>query len=338
MGRTRGSVLAIALLIIAALSATAVALANYLSTETRLMRYYLAQAQARALANGGLVLAMIQLAKDVQQATTQQPPEPYDWLGDNWSRFPSTKTTSSDTWEITLPAEDSLNIRVVDEERKLNVNRIEDQDVGSMVKRLLNNSQVATEVIADYIDGDVTPRSNDSVEEIPGSTGVKPYKAKNAPVVHVTEILSIPPWQGLPQQQDLTKRLLAHTTVAPTTTVNINTAPQEVLEAVGLPTLAKSILTFCQQGGHFTSLNPMVTVSPPTRPVPFNTNDAEFLNARKHLDVKSTIFTVRVDVSTRNPMTTSHIEVIVSRQPQSAGPPSFKVAGTDFQVLSWKEL
>lgn len=288
-----GSVLAIALWVVAMLAAAAVALAAYLSTEIRLVRYHVAKAQARMLARAGLTLALERLQRDMFLKADPTQPEPYDWLGDDWVK----------DWTVRWSPEQSVTVRIVDEERHLNLNRLDEPGVAAMVKQLAGNPAVVDLVIA--------------------------YKtSKGAPIARLAEITSLESVKAFSDRQAVT-RLLDHATIAATTLVNINTAPREMLEAVGLPTLASSLLAFREQGHYLTSLEPLVTTEDLTQPAPFDTANTEFKNAKQHVTVASNAFTIRVEGTIAQPAVTHDIEVLVTR--------ALSGTGVTVNTLAWKE-
>lgn len=141
-GPSRGVVLITVLWLITILALVAVALAGYLSTETRLARYRLARAQARAWAQGGVWLGVQRLAHDSRSTDPSTrlsaslrivPSEPresrddegYDWLGDDWS-YVGTDPARPLAWRVAVPLQRAaaafqgqVTIHITDEERRL---------------------------------------------------------------------------------------------------------------------------------------------------------------------------------------------------------------------------
>ncbi|MBI3088239.1 MAG: general secretion pathway protein GspK [Candidatus Omnitrophica bacterium] len=182
--RPRGSMLVVSLWLLAALVVLAVSLAGLLSTETRLMRYRLARLQARTWARAGVYLAMQRLGRDVQTGE-----EAFDWLGDEWA----------------LPAQDLhvsggvLAIRIVDEERKLDLNAVSEQTLADFL-----GHPAAARAIAAY--------RHDA----------------HRPLVGLEEVWELP---DLPDDEELRQRLAASATVWTSGRWNINTVTRDVLAA-----------------------------------------------------------------------------------------------------------
>src|SRR3989338_1833318 len=101
----KGSLLVITLWLIAVLAMVAVALSRFLSTETRLMRYHGARAQARAWAEAGVRLAMHRLQEDTNA---------YDGLGERWATPSPDDRAHPTSWEVSFP-EGSVSITITDE-------------------------------------------------------------------------------------------------------------------------------------------------------------------------------------------------------------------------------
>lgn len=299
------------------LSMLAVSIARHLSIEIRLAKYRFAREQAKILARSGIYLAMQRLATDAQE-------EGYDWLGDDWASFPKEGATSeASLWTVWLteqakalsPKASRVEIRVVDGQRYLDVNSASVQQIS-----LLLNSLEAAEAIVDYYDPD---------EDGPGEQviGDPPYTPKNAPVVVLEELLDVPQ-----VTRDLFQVLLERTLVVPQRTsgwaVNINTAEAEVLQAVGLETLADSIVEFRKRGHYFTQLAPTIETEDPTVPAPFDASHTEFLNAQERLCVASEFFVVKAIGRIFNPEVQVPLEVLMQR---TLGQPQLP------RILAWKE-
>jgi len=323
--RRSGSLLVITLWLIIILSVLAVAIGRYLSIEVRLTRYRVAREQARALARSGIYLAMQRLAQDGQDNA-------YDWLGDSWTVFPQTGSQSDPAmWVVPLgnegreqePAPRQLEITIVDEDRKLDVNTL-DTLTAAQRDQLLGSDQAAQAIIA-YEDQDTAGSWETPVLD-------PPYYPKNGPVVALEELVGVP---GVTPDvfHQLHEFTYAVPEAVPMTKVNINTAGREVLVAAGLPVLAEAIIGFRQQGHYFKSLTPSVETD--GGPPPFDPADTEFLNARGRLTVASQVFTITSTGRMRHPAASHRIQATVRRQ--ASEDPKVQLGGETFRILAWKD-
>lgn len=316
MHGTRGSVLAIALLIIAALSATAVALANYLSTETRLMRYYLAQAQARAWAKAGVILAMERLAMD--QDPKRQ--ETYDWLGDEWAYFPENKGNPSE-WTVTLPDQSHVTIRMTDEERKRALKSADAKALEDVGIR-----QEIAKVIVDY------------------------RTAKNAEIVRIEEVYKIP---DITEKERKALRDFTSPVLASGSQININTADEQLLKALfdtaSKPKLANQVVTYrwdpndgigVDDGNRFIELasQPKVRGRPLDDGLKRELGEVMGGPLRTQLGVQSQHFAVVVTAQMTTPSIQYVVEAVVQRMATTE--PLIKLGAASheqFRILMWRE-
>ncbi len=330
--------LAIALLIIAALSATAVALANYLSTETRLMRYHLAQAQARALAKGGLILAIEQLAVDTREG------EECDWEGDNWAYVPVGKP-KPEPWVIALASEETITIEVADEESRLNLNSSQAQTLPGQLDRLVNKPNAGIgQAIVDYRDPP-DPTNEDQPTLKP------PYVAKNADFKSLGELgeigLSITP-QYLKAYANELLILNRQATVYSSGSVNVNTASPNMLKVVKGAATPPWLETFVKKrdagagndGQPGTQDDCLLTKTKDYQrianrvPAPFN----EVESLMKDLGYESKVFRITSTGKT-TPSIKYHVEAIVQRE--ASGQKAFPIGKTAqpvaFEIVAWQE-
>lgn len=315
-----GSLLVITLWLVTIITVLVVAIARYLSLEVRLTRYRLAREQARTLARSGVYLAMQRLEQDARE------PEPggtaCDWLGDDWASFAQEGSgRASAVWVIPFPADTGgatrftgqVEIEMIDQERKLDVNAA----TPTQLEPLLRSSD-AVDAIMDYRDPD-----SEGAWEAPGGAPAY-HHPKNGPVVTLEELRGIP-GQTEETFERLGDFLFAVPQASPTLKVNINTAPREVLLAVGLPTLADEVLRFRAQGHYLTRLTPSVETESPAVPPPFDPANVEFLNAKDRLDVASALFAVRATGKVQSPPAQHDVEAVIRRSPDG------------LQILAWRE-
>jgi len=317
----RGSLLVITLWVIIILGALSVAIARHLSREIRLTKYRLAREQARVLARSGIYLAMRTLQQDAKDSN-----EAHDWLADDWALFPTTDSQADPTvWVVPLPGGGShdtqrtswVEIQMLDEERKLNINAASATQLD-----LLIHSPALAQAIVDYRDPDSDGGPAESSIETPPY-----YYPKNAPIAALEELRALHD-----MTDDVFSRLQEFTYGIPGADqrlmANINTASREVLQAVGLITLADQIVTFREEGHYFTKLNPTVEadVPPPFDPST-NTEFQNALNANR-LTVASQVFLVKATGHVAVPPVHYHVEAVVQRSPDGADVP---------HIIAWRE-
>jgi len=311
--KSRGSLLIVTLWVVVILSALAVAIGRYLSLQVRLAKYRSAQEEARTLARSGIYLAMQRLIRDAQEPEANG--ATYDWLGDDWAVFSG---EPADHWVVPLSARGGVlprgqvDIEIADAERGMDVNAAS----ASQLDSLIRETDVAN-AIMDYRDAD---------QDGPGDRFVDqpPYVPKNGPVAALEEL------RDVPGQSDETFERLRQFTwaapeLAPTQSVNINTAPREVLIAAGLPTLADTIIAFRNSGHAFAQVTPTLQTDHPAIPPPFDSGNLEFLNAQPHLTVSSQTFRVTATGRLRQPQVRYRIEAIVRRNTTGAS------------LIAWRE-
>lgn len=296
-----GSLLIVTLWVVTILVVLVVAIARTLSLEVRLTKYRLAREQARALARSGVYLAMERLRRDVADD------EHYDWLGDDWA-LEQVPISSADP-------EGRVEIEIVDEERKLNVNSSTTETA----------QQLASVIGAgDFVNALIDYRDADSNGEWEALSEGPAYYPKNADLVAPEELREIP-------GQTTETLEAAHQSTSPYVTgskVNINTAPLEVLEVVLVSAqltqeqrthalgLANTIIDLREHERYFTTLEPV--------PAPFDSS-AEFGNALRLLQVHSDTFRISATGRLTNPKVRHRINAVVRR------------GGQDVRIIAWRE-
>ncbi len=240
MSRRRGSLLLVALWLVAVLAMLSIAVAHREALEIRLVRSQIEAAQARALARGGVRYAMALLRADAGR-------DQFDGLGDIWSvdqtpppsstpRPPdSTPPPSTEVGALTvvIPAGDgmsreaSITLRMVDEERKLPINRIGEKPVADMFQSLFGAE--ATKLIANYIAPSTAPPGGGD-EPLPGLH----YVPKHGPIAVLEELFDIPGLaEALPTSPPDALRASASPYLGSgdKSHININTADEKILAA-----------------------------------------------------------------------------------------------------------
>ena len=321
--RNAGSLLVVTLWLVAILSVLAIAIARSLSLEIRLAKYRLAREQARTLARGGVYAAMQRLDHDARQ-----PNEGYDWLADDWATFADTESEPEDptTWLLRLEPDDEESartaVRIVDEERKLTLNRIiNDPTVYRALGTLLDAPALAARLF-DYLDADADALDPDGLEV--DDAVQPPYTAKNGPLVAHEEVLSIPGWSG--EELDVLRQW---TTVAePSAKLNINTVAPEVLVALGFSEAAAQAIADCrQQGVIFDDPSTLLTTAESCVGAA-GISPAEQSLLANQFGVASRTFTVISEGIVQEPPVRARVEAIVQRSLDGATAP---------QILAWRE-
>ena len=294
----RGSILIVTLWLVSILSVLAIAIGRYLSFEIRLTKYRLAREQTRTLARDGVYLAMQRLDRD---AADDQ--ERYDWLQDDWATITP----------IDLPEGHQLAVEIVDEERKLNLNRVvEDPVMLTAVGTLVESPSLAVKIL-DYIDSDLEPTSPDGLETDP--TAQPPYVAKNGPVVVHEELLNIP---GI---EEALETLRQSTSVAPSMgKLNINTAAPDVLRALGFSGPAVQALQACREQGTIFKEHSTILTTAET----CGLGDAERSLLINEFGVTSQTFTIISRAISEQPAVVVRVETVVQRSPE-------------LRILAWRE-
>jgi hypothetical protein len=209
-----GSLLVITLWIVVLLTVLAVSIARYLSLEVRVAKFRAAREHARAMARGGVSLALQRLSRDAQAPELGD--RTYDWLGDDW--------TALEVGEV--------SVQIEDEARRLPLNTASH----AQLNQLLQDATLAQAVV----DARDEP---DPAEEHPEYQ--PPYVPKNGPFAAPEELGDLP---GLTAEQ---YALLADQTspyLGSDEPMNINTVGVEVLRAVGLTARAVEALRSYREG------------------------------------------------------------------------------------------
>ena len=334
----------VTLWLIAILAMLSVAVSHHLSVELRLVKYHIAQAQAAALARGGVRygIELLRLEqKDDQPA--------HDWLGDDWAIRPEANGSEEDPAAIamTVPTEiagreAAVTVWIRDEERTVDVNRAIDPFGEYVLQRLVGAEVVPP--IADYIDEDSTPRDPGGVEEQLQATPA--YRAKNNRIVAREELAAIP---GItPQILERLRTLTSPFPKDPPGRLNVNTTGIDVLRAVfdasgnpSLAGLADKLVEFRWDpgdgdpatGARFTQLSPAITVLPATTPVDDGLAKSlaeAMLNGslKDLLSAASDRFVVTVTAASGESGPAYRIEAVIDRG---------AVGTTRPTILSWRE-
>ncbi len=323
-----GSLLIVTLWLVTILSVLAVAIGRFLSTEVRLTKYRVGREQARVLARSGVYLALQRLADDAK--TSEEGGGQYDWLGDDWAQFPDSEDPA--VWAVDLPEQPGpsgpgarIEIRMVDEERKLPLNRVQ-SDAGNLWYKTLGRLVTAPEAaprIADYLDANTDPFGAEGLEVDEGAQ--PPYAAKNGPLVAPEELLAIPGLEAEPFA--LLYRLASVAPLSVPDKLNINTVSPEVLAAMGMREGTAESLRACRASGTiFKTEAEIVPTAQESCGIVLDDDEQTLL--QNQFGVTSHLFTVNATGRLLNPPIEARVEALVQRSANETEPP---------KILAWRE-
>jgi general secretion pathway protein K len=226
--RDEGVAMLLVLWVILVLSLMIGGFAFTMHVETQVASFSRKQLKAEMLARSGLELARMEFILDQRSATKGG----FDAPNQAWA--------TNDMFVAHPLGEGTVDVRVSDEESKLPINRATPEQL----KRLLDavgletfDADVIVDSIIDWIDGDDLHRLNGAESDYYLSLS-PPYRAKNAPLDRVEELLlirGVSPeiFYGTPQtdKEDARPGVGEFFTTLSSGQVNVNTASATVLEA-----------------------------------------------------------------------------------------------------------
>jgi len=238
----RGAISIIALWILAILTILATGFAYRMSLELKLSGYQLERLRATYMAKAGINRAIYELEKD----TTHN----FDALNEPWSNNPEAfqeVNLGEGTYTVSYPeSEEGERYGLSDEERKININQAPPHVLNRLISLIAEESSSPIDAdglvacIIDWRDSDSTESEPNGAEEPYYQSLENPYHCKNGNFQATEELLLV---KGMnPEIFSSAQDLI---TVYGSGKVNINTAPREVLQALGLgQELADKILRF----------------------------------------------------------------------------------------------
>ena len=227
-----GVAIVIVLWVVLVLSLLISGFAFTMHVETQVASYARKELKAEMLARSGVEVARMQLILGALSPTNSG----FDALNQDWS--------TNELLYVDHELGDGIfNVKVTDEESKIPINRATDVQL----KRLFGllgadpaDGDVITDSILDWIDTDDLTRLNGAESDYYQSLS-PPYRAKNAPLDRVEELLlirGVTPelYQGTPATDtDPARPGLAEVfTTMSSGSINVNTASAIVLQALGL--------------------------------------------------------------------------------------------------------
>ncbi len=230
----KGAISIIALWILAILAILATGFAYRMSLELKLSGYQLERLKATYLARAGINRAIYELERD----TTLN----CDALNEPWSNNPEAfreVLVGDGTYTVSYPWTESKKkdrYGLIDEERRININQAsphrELKRLFSLIAEGISSPIDADELAAcvkDWRDPDSTESEPNGAEETYYQSLENPYHCKNGSFQTIEELLLV---KGV--TPEIFSNLQDLITVYGDGKVNINTAPGEVLEALGL--------------------------------------------------------------------------------------------------------
>jgi len=187
--------LIIVLLVVFALTVTAATFAYQMRVETRLATTTRSESELEWLGRSG-----VEYAKWILSLQQQVPGEQaYNGLNQFWAGGPGSLMTADNPFEgvslVNVPVgEGRFSVRIVDEERKFNINRANPQLLElalDVVGADAGDGSIIANSILDWIDRDDFPKIGGGAESDFYLGLDPPYLAKNGPVDDITELLKV---------------------------------------------------------------------------------------------------------------------------------------------------
>jgi general secretion pathway protein K len=234
-----GFALLAVMLVLALLGVAITEFAFSMRLEAAMVRTYKDAAQARHLADAGIQQAIREILSDSSVHGLDENGQLVFYKapgGTNPQPYPQLQRT-----RVPLGAGE-FSYKITDEESRLNINAGNTAQLGTLLlNRGLEKEQrdIITDSIEDWRDANDTKRINgaesDDYTKVDVDKGEVPYRARNGnfqDLAELRQVHGITPelYDGTGDQPGLADLL----TVRSRGTVNINTAPKEVLQAIGL--------------------------------------------------------------------------------------------------------
>ena len=315
----RGSILILSLWILAILVLLSIGLGYSVSLDQKLVSYQRDRLMALYLAKAGCLAAVAELEQD--------PTPNVDALADQWFHDPEafkevTLGEGSYTVRAQVQGEDGhpeILYGVIDEDRKINLNIASKK----IIMRLPGMTEETADSILDWRDEDPYPHLLGAEDFY--YQGLDPaYKAKNAPFEALEELLLV---RGL-KEEDFWA-LEPFVTLYTDGKVNLNTAPREVLIALGMGEgLAEKLshfrkgpdgLSFTRDDQIFESLGSVEQQLNASAPLTLQ-EAAQLTNliSQGLMKVKSEIFRIEAQGMDRTGKIVRSVEAIVRRELKTA--------------------
>jgi general secretion pathway protein K len=332
----RGSILVMTVWVIFILTIFVMTLADIVGERIFFSQGYKERAQAYLAAFVGIDAAIAEIAKDTQASN-------YDTLKESWSnnaeRFNSRPVADAFyTVSHSIAGESGdgqIFYGMTDEERKINVNTAPEAVLSALFRECWeemtpDEAKSIANAIIDWRDEDSEVRTG-GAEDNYYMALANYYHCKNKPLDFAEELLLV---KGV--TADIFKKVQDYITVYGEGRVNINTAPAQVLEALGLPeVLAGKIISYragqddvegTEDDRFFTEIPSIVS----------QVNQAEPLTQDELQQLNNLIVTNMVNVKS------SHFRIQVKGYTSSGGGPKNMrnitcIIRRNGKILFWKE-
>ncbi len=225
----RGFILILTLVVISLLTIGVVGFNYWVRTKNIFANNQIFALKTLYLAKAGINYGIFVLREDKEKES--------DNLNEDWAKI--------EPFDL---GEGVVTVKIIDEQGKININEFikSKKTILARLFNLLDLESGKLDAIADWIDRDNIPRATGAEEDYYANLQ-PPYSCKNAPLDTIGELIMV---KGINKQilYDDEKGLVNFLTVASASdhkneTININTAPLDVLEAIlGNHTLAEDII------------------------------------------------------------------------------------------------
>jgi general secretion pathway protein K len=279
----RGSALIITLLVVATLTGLTIAFSEDSSIELTLAGFSKNGHRAHQMGRSAIHHALALLDQDKERNM--------DSLNEDWSRF------GVDSFPEEIPVGLTFSGRIVDENRKININylrkstgEIDEKRAEQFLRlfRILGLEENLLDPILDWLDGDDIKRlygaENDYYESLEG-----PYSSSNSPLPTIGQIFMV---KGIGEISSFgergEKRLLDYLTIYSDGKININTASPEVLQSLdeGIDNVLAQAIIDHRREEDFLTIDDLRKVS--------GIDEELYGQIRELITVKSSFFTVEV--------------------------------------------
>ena len=223
----KGIALVIALFVITVLCVMVVEFTYLTRVDITMAANIRDENRALYVAKAGVHAALVVLKNDDND---------YDALTDDWNKL--AMITQSPLAYSEYLGEGGITVSIIDENRKINVNNIEDEDSTSLLQlnRLFELLEIDTDLIdsiRDWIDSDHDVRDKGAEDDY--YLGLEdPYPCKDAPMSTVSELLLV---KGITEEifygNEDRKGIREYLTIHTDGKINVNTAESMVLQTVG---------------------------------------------------------------------------------------------------------
>ncbi len=296
----RGAALIITLLIITTLAGLTIAFSQQSNVDLSLAGYTRDGYRACQLAHSGIDLALALLDEDDNKNM--------DSLTEGWARFGVESLPEEPPEEITFTGQ------IVDENRKININKlindkgeIDEQSLERILRlfTVLGLREAHVNAISDWLDIDDIKRL-DGAEDYYYQNLERPYSCFNGPLMTIAQLFLIKGLKDIERFGEKgEKRLEGFLTIYGDGKININTAPREVLMSLDKDidgAVAQSVIDYRSEED-FTNPSDLAKVPG---------IDGEVLNRiSQWVTVKSSAFSIELKVACSEAV--SHIRAVAVR-------------------------